>query len=131
MSSRWVIVSYLQSENQNCHIPSANDQLHGWVLIVKIGNYTFNVNFVNPLKSSLNVTVPAFATTGCGKLASFFHIALSAKKEVSLPHPVHLNGNKSLVFQHGYEKYPIFRCFFVSVMKMRPLTNKVHKSAYS
>jgi hypothetical protein len=26
--------------------------------------------------------------TGCGKLASFFHIALSAKREVSLPHPV-------------------------------------------
>jgi hypothetical protein len=25
---------------------------------------------------------------GCGKLASFFHIALSAKKEVSLPHPL-------------------------------------------
>jgi hypothetical protein len=24
--------------------------------------------------------------TGCGKLASFFHIALSSKKEVSLPH---------------------------------------------
>jgi hypothetical protein len=26
--------------------------------------------------------------TGCGKLTSFFHIALSAKKEVSLPHSV-------------------------------------------
>jgi hypothetical protein len=27
-----------------------------------------------------------FSSKGCGKLASFFHIALSSKKEVSLPH---------------------------------------------
>jgi hypothetical protein len=32
--------------------------------------------------------VVRLAYTGCGKLASFFHIALCAKKEVSLPHLV-------------------------------------------
>jgi hypothetical protein len=31
-----------------------------------------------------------YTHTGCGKLASFFHIALSAKKEVSLPHLVYM-----------------------------------------
>jgi hypothetical protein len=33
--------------------------------------------------------------TECGKLTSFFHIALSAKKEVSLPHPYLSRGKRN------------------------------------
>jgi hypothetical protein len=56
-------------------------------------------------KDRINTEFIRMDCTGCGKLASFFHIALSAKKEVSLPHPVDLISLLNFVWECGGMSY--------------------------
>jgi hypothetical protein len=78
------------------------------------------LNFLADGLGVLVVVVPKSRNAGCGKLASFFHIALGAKKEVSLPHPVQ-SISETVIFNkvgqrtksksnHSTHCHAIFKC---------------------